>query len=164
MAKRISVEVRRELVRAIGERYRSGSVDAKARILDEFVEVTGYHRKHSIRVLNSATAATVTARSPRLRLYDEAVCEGLIVLAAVLAERSVPAELMTTAEAGAYAKVSPATVRRWIAAGKLPEHRAGREVRIARADLDALLQRGTRRPQPQNSEKTPEDLAAERFG
>jgi hypothetical protein len=80
MAKRISVEVRRELVRAIGERYRSGSVDAKARILDEFVAVTGYHRKHSIRVLNSATAATVTARSPRLRLYDEAVCEGLIVL------------------------------------------------------------------------------------
>jgi hypothetical protein len=80
MAKRISVEVRRELVRAIGERYRSGSMDAKARILDEFVAVTGYHRKHSIRVLNSATAATVTARLPRLRLYDEAVCEGLIVL------------------------------------------------------------------------------------
>lgn len=60
MARRISVEVRRELVRAIGERYRSGSMDAKARILDEFVAVTGYHRKHSIRVLNSATAATVT--------------------------------------------------------------------------------------------------------
>jgi len=62
MAKRISVDVRRELVRAIGERYRSGSVDGKTRILDEFVAVTGYHRKHSIRVLNSAPAATVTAR------------------------------------------------------------------------------------------------------
>lgn len=80
MAKRISVDVRRELVRAIGERYRSGSVDGKARNLDEFVAVTGYHRKHSIRVLNSAAAATVTARPPRLRLYDEAVREGLIVL------------------------------------------------------------------------------------
>lgn len=80
MAKRISVDVRRELVRAIGERYRAGAVDAKARILDEFVAVTGYHRKHSIRVLNSTAGATVAARPPRLRLYDEAVREGLIVL------------------------------------------------------------------------------------
>jgi len=80
MAKRISVDTRRELVRAIGERYRAASVDAKARILDEFVAVTGYHRKHSIRVLNATADATVAARPPRLRLYDEAVREGLIVL------------------------------------------------------------------------------------
>ena len=80
MSKRISVDTRRELVRAIGERYRAASVDAKARILDEFVAVTGYHRKHSIRVLNTTADATVAARQPRLRLYDEAVREGLIVL------------------------------------------------------------------------------------
>lgn len=55
-------------------------MDAKARILDEFVAVTGYHRKHSIRGLNSTAGATVAARPPRLRLYDEAVREGLIVL------------------------------------------------------------------------------------
>ena len=80
MAKRISVDTRRELVRAIGERYRSGAMDDKARILDELVAVTGYHRKHSIRVLSSVTAEAVTARPPRLRLYGEAVREGLIVL------------------------------------------------------------------------------------
>lgn len=43
MAKRISVEVR--VVRAIGEQYRA--VDAKVRILDEFVAVTGYHCGYS---------------------------------------------------------------------------------------------------------------------
>jgi excisionase family DNA binding protein len=55
-------------------------------------------------------------------------------VAAALAERPAVAELLSTAEAAAHAKVTPATIWRWIAAGKLPEHRAGREVRIARAD------------------------------
>src|SRR5207247_8680641 len=53
MAKKISVETRVELVRAIGERYRAGTRKEKLRILDEFVAVTGYHRKHGIRVLNT---------------------------------------------------------------------------------------------------------------
>jgi hypothetical protein len=44
MAKKISADARRELVRAIGDRYRSGSKEGRARILDEFVAVTGYHR------------------------------------------------------------------------------------------------------------------------
>ena len=73
MAKRISVDARRELVRAIGERYREAAREDKLRILDEFVAVTGYHRKHSIRVLNSVAAAIVTVRRPRLPLYDEAL-------------------------------------------------------------------------------------------
>jgi excisionase family DNA binding protein len=85
-------------------------------------------------------------------------------VAAALTGRPSATELLTTAEAAAHAKVTPETVRRWIAAGKLPEHRAGREVRIARADLDQLLHRGTRRPRPPAVEKTPEQLARERFG
>lgn len=68
MAKRISADVRRELVQVIGERYRAGAREEKLRILDEFVAVTGYHRKHSIRILNSAVAAIGTVRPPRLRL------------------------------------------------------------------------------------------------
>lgn len=80
MAKRISVDARRELVRAIGERYRVAAREDKLRILDEFVAVTGYHRKHSIRVLNDDSTATAPVRAPRLRLYDEAVREVLIVL------------------------------------------------------------------------------------
>ena len=80
MAKRIGVDARRELVRAIGERYRVAAREDKLRILDEFVAVTGHHRKHSIRVLNDDSTATATVRAPRLRLYDEAVREVLIVL------------------------------------------------------------------------------------
>ena len=85
-------------------------------------------------------------------------------VAAALAQRPAATELLSTAEAAAHAKVTPETIRRWIAAGKLPEHRAGREVRIARADLDALLHRGTRQPRQRTAEKTPEQLARERFG
>lgn len=40
---------RSELIEAIVERYRMGCRDDKRRILDEFVAVTGYHRKHAIR-------------------------------------------------------------------------------------------------------------------
>jgi len=85
-------------------------------------------------------------------------------VAAALAGWPAGTELLSTAEAAAHAKVTPETIRRWVAVGKLSEHRAGREVRIARADLDQLLCRGTRRPRPQDAEKTPEQLARERFG
>jgi len=51
MARRISMATRTELVEAIIERYRSSCRADKQRILDEFVAVTGYHRKHAIRVL-----------------------------------------------------------------------------------------------------------------
>jgi len=80
MAKKISVAARQELVQAIGERYRAGSREEKVRILDEFVAVTGYHRKHSIRILNTPALRVASGRSPRLRLYDEAVREALVVL------------------------------------------------------------------------------------
>lgn len=78
MARKISANSRRELVRAVVARYRSGSKEEKVRILDEFVAVTGYHRKHAIRVL-SATARAPSTRPLRLRLYDAAVQEALIV-------------------------------------------------------------------------------------
>ena len=79
MAKKISVETRVELVRAIGERYRAGTRKEKLRILDEFVAVTGYHRKHGIRVLNTEGSMALAKRS-RSRVYDEAVREALVVL------------------------------------------------------------------------------------
>jgi hypothetical protein len=79
MAKKISAGTRQELVVAIRARYRAAGRADKLRILDEFVAVTAYHRKHVIRMLNSA----VVPRKPkrvRLRVYDEAVREALIVL------------------------------------------------------------------------------------
>ena len=47
--------------------------------MNEFCLNTGYHRKHAIRVLNGATRPSVTTKRGRVRLYDEAVRQALIV-------------------------------------------------------------------------------------
>jgi hypothetical protein len=43
------------------------------------VALSGYHRKHAIRVFNGFTGTTATTTRGRLRLYDEAVRQALIV-------------------------------------------------------------------------------------
>jgi len=70
---------RRELKNVMRQRYQ-GSSDRRARrqILAEFVRVTGYHRKHALRVLNHPPTAP-SARQ-RERVYDEAVHQALAVL------------------------------------------------------------------------------------
>jgi hypothetical protein len=75
----ISTATRRELIQAVTQRYRAASIDEKRRILDEFVAVTGYHRKHAIRVLNNSDGTAPSPRRGRLRLYDEAVRQALLV-------------------------------------------------------------------------------------
>ena len=44
---------RKELIEGVGARYRGASVSERTKILDEFVAITGYHRKHAIRVLGA---------------------------------------------------------------------------------------------------------------
>ncbi len=70
---------RKELVEALRGRYRSASYGDRIKILDEFVALTGYHRKHAIRVLREVVAAGKSAHT-RNRLYDEAVRQTLTVL------------------------------------------------------------------------------------
>lgn len=79
---RISPETRRELVTSIQERYRSAALHDKQRILDEFVAVTGYHRKYAIRVLGASSSIDTEPRAtpPRGRYYGEAVGEALGML------------------------------------------------------------------------------------
>jgi hypothetical protein len=69
---------RRQLKEAIGQRYRAASGRERRQILDEFARVTGYHRKHALRVLNRP----FVPGSPRARkrLYDEAVRQALALL------------------------------------------------------------------------------------
>ena len=70
---------RKELVAALQLRYSSAAFGDRIRILDEFVALTGYHRKHAIRLLGEKS--TPTQGTPaRNRLYDEAVRQALIVL------------------------------------------------------------------------------------
>jgi hypothetical protein len=63
---------RKELTEALRARYRSSPLGKRIKILDEFVALTGYHRKHAIRVLGEE-AAGVKATPARNRLYGEAV-------------------------------------------------------------------------------------------
>ena len=70
---------RKELVEALRERYRSPAFGDRIKILDEFVALTGYHRKHAIRVLREEVATAKAART-RNRFYDEAVRQALTVL------------------------------------------------------------------------------------
>jgi hypothetical protein len=43
---------RDELVAAIAERYSRADRTERGRILDEFTAVTGFHRKHAMRLLS----------------------------------------------------------------------------------------------------------------
>lgn len=70
---------RRELIEAIAERYRTANRSDKQKILDEFTEVTGFHRKHAIRALRKSVRQVAKAAT-RSRLYDEAVVQALTML------------------------------------------------------------------------------------
>ena len=48
---------------------------------------------------------------------------------------------LSIARAARFAAVAPGTLRRWIRTGRLPVRRAGRVYRIARAELEAFLER-----------------------
>lgn len=73
----VSARAKGEYVQAIYHRYRRAPRPDKQRILDEFCQVTRYHRKHAIRVLNGP--APGAARPPRHRAatYSPAVIEAL---------------------------------------------------------------------------------------
>jgi hypothetical protein len=77
---RISMTTRDELVVALAARYASSNRPERGRILDEFVAVSGLHRKHAMRVLRVAQSGRRSGPRPARRLYDEAVREALIVI------------------------------------------------------------------------------------
>ena len=78
MNRGISGETQTELLRLLRERYKESSKSDKTKILDEFVAVSGFHRKHAIRLL---TGPRPSEQSPHLsrRVYDEAVQQVLVV-------------------------------------------------------------------------------------
>jgi hypothetical protein len=66
MKKLMSLLSRRELLRSIIQRYRAAGRKDKQRILDEFVEATGYHRKYAVALLHkTAESPLTTERKPR---------------------------------------------------------------------------------------------------
>ena len=77
----ISRMAKKELLATIREGYQSSTKRDKGRILDEFIAVTGRHRKHGIRLLAQIDSG---GEEPPpwagQRIYDEAVREAVIVV------------------------------------------------------------------------------------
>jgi hypothetical protein len=74
------VATRRELIEAVAARYRAAGRNEKKEILDEFVKVTGFHRKHAIRALKRSPRPEAREPRQRARIYNEAVREALTIV------------------------------------------------------------------------------------
>ena len=57
--RKVSMTARDELVNALARRYAIGSRQEKTRVLDEFVAITGFHRKHAMRLLRSGPSVRI---------------------------------------------------------------------------------------------------------
>ena len=77
---RISMAARDELVAAVAGRYARATRLERGRILDEFVAVTGLHRKHAMRLLRGGQPGQRSGARSSRRVYDDAVREALIVI------------------------------------------------------------------------------------
>lgn len=51
--RKVSMATRRELIEAVGALYRSADRASEGKVLDEFVAITGFHRKHAMRLLRA---------------------------------------------------------------------------------------------------------------
>jgi len=82
MDNKISTQTKTELIKVLEQNYRKSSKKEKTHILDQFVAVSGYHRKHAIRLLTDSKDNQKNPCEIRRsqRIYDEAVKEALVVL------------------------------------------------------------------------------------
>jgi hypothetical protein len=74
MVTRRSIE---EYAEALRPRYRKASKKEKGKMLDEFIQVTGFHRKAAIRLLNQESRFTYGKRRGRKHKYGSEVVEAL---------------------------------------------------------------------------------------
>src|SRR3954452_11665875 len=80
MGRRLSMATRAELLEVVRERYGSARPPERRLILDEFVAVSGYHRKHAIRLLKQPGGGPAPGRRGRSPVYDAAVRAALVVV------------------------------------------------------------------------------------
>ena len=80
MAGDISLATRTEVLGAIRSRYGEAPKKDKSRMLDEFVAITGCHRKHAVRLLGRGGNGSPGAVPRGRKIYGEAVKEALTVV------------------------------------------------------------------------------------
>ena len=78
--RKVSMAARDELVNALARRYAVAGRAEKTRILDEFVAITGFHRKHAMRLLRCDAKARRSEAQATRQIYNEAVREAIVVL------------------------------------------------------------------------------------
>ena len=76
----ISLATRTEVLGAIRSRYREAPKKDKSRMLDEFVAMTGCHRKHAVRLLGQSENGSIGVVPRGRKIYGEAVKEALTVV------------------------------------------------------------------------------------
>lgn len=69
----MSPQTKHEILKAVRPRYRKADRQEKRRILDEFVAITGYHRKYAIHLLNHGAPHKSNQHRHRRRTYTSAV-------------------------------------------------------------------------------------------
>ena len=78
--RRVSMATRDELIAGLAKRYSEVGRMERSRILDEFVAVTGYHRKHAMRILRGGPTSSRCQPRPGRRVYGEEVRQAIILL------------------------------------------------------------------------------------
>ena len=78
---------------------------------------------------------------------------------AELSRRGGRPEYLPVAEAAARAAVAPATIRTWMALGRLGRYRAGRELRVLSTELESVMRTPPEALNPRRR-TTPEEEAA----
>lgn len=127
-----------ELVAAQRGRYRQASRAEKARILDEFVAATGYHRKHALRLFREGPPAARAGHGGRPRRYDAVVIGALRDVAAasdwLCGKRLAPflAELVPALEAERVLALEPAVRERLVSMSAASIDRHLRPFRLQR--------------------------------
>jgi hypothetical protein len=66
----MSQNSKKELVETIQPRYRKATRNEKRQILDELVAITGYHRKHAVRILNQWVGKRYPKKPGPIRIYQ----------------------------------------------------------------------------------------------
>jgi len=129
---------KRELLEAVRPRYLRANKADKARILDEFVATTGYHRKYAIRLLKRGVKPCRSKKPGRSKTYQGEVVIALVKIWAICDEicsrRLHPflPEIVAVLERHGELKLSEATKRLLL--------------QMSRATLDRCLQSVRRRP------------------
>jgi hypothetical protein len=80
MGTKISKQSRREILEALRDRYRISSKTEKTQLLNEFVDISGCHRKYAISLLTEPDPLIPAAPKLGRRIYPEAVRQALVVL------------------------------------------------------------------------------------